>query len=112
MFAFGETVVFEAVNSSTRDSHGNSVLTYAPGVPIEGWGFSPGGSVETYEPGRNKVVTSPQLFRPAVDFIPGARDKCTVRGTEYEVDGDPQKWIHPMTGWEAGVVVTLKVVDG
>ena len=112
MFAFGETVTFEAVSSSSRDSHGNKVVTYLPGVSVDGWAFDPGGSVESYEPGRNRVVSSPQLFRQATDFVPGPRDRCTVRGVLYQVSGQPAVWKHPMTGWEAGVAVALEVVDG
>lgn len=112
MFAFGETVVFEAFNPGAKDSHGNSIEAYRAGVPVDGWAFNPGGSVETYEPGRDKVVSAPQLLRQETDFIPGTRDRCTVRGRQYLVDGEPAVWKNPFTGWQPGLVVTLEAVDG
>lgn len=112
MFPFGETVVFEAFVADDEDPHGNLVESFEVGVPVDGWGFNPGGSVETYGPGRNQVVTSPQLFRRSSEFVPGRRDRCTVRGRLYQVNGDPAVWRSPLTGWEPGVVVNLEVVDG
>jgi hypothetical protein len=112
MFAFGETVVFEAHQEGAEDDHGNPVESFAAGGSVGGWGFNPGGSVETYWSGRNPVTTSPQLFRRSTDFVPGRRDRCTVRGRLYQVSGDPAVWRSPLTGWAPGVVVDLEVVDG
>lgn len=112
MFAFGETVIFEPASSGSEDAHGNPVESFGAGVPVDGWGFDPGGSVESYGPGRNATVTTPTLFRQATDFIPGRRDRCVVRGKTYQVDGEPAVWRSPLTGWEPGISVKLEVVDG
>ena len=112
MFPFGETVQFKAYQEGAEDSHGNPVESWASPVPSDGWGFDPGGSVESYGPGRDMVVTSPRLFRQSRAFLPGRRDRVIVRGREYAVDGDPADWRSPLTGWEPGIVVTLEVVSG
>lgn len=112
MFPFGETVQFMAYQLGAEDAHGNPVESWADPVSSGGWGFDPGGSVESSMPGRDMVVTSPRLFRQSRDFVPGSRDRVTVRGREYQVDGDPADWRSPLTGWEPGIVVTLEVVSG
>lgn len=113
MFAFGETVIFESfILEGSEDAHGNPVDSFSPGVPIPGWGFDPGGSVESYAPGRDSVVTTPTLYRRESDFIPGRKDRCTVRGVAYQVEGNTAVWRSPLTGWAPGIVVKLEAVDG
>lgn len=112
MFPNGETVTFEArIEDGAEDDHGNLVDTWADPVTVEGCGFAPQGSVESVEPGRNQVVTSPVLYCPPGTVV-SSRDRATVRGKQYLVDGDPAEWRNPFTGWNAGVVVTLERVSG
>jgi hypothetical protein len=111
-FPFGEVVLFEAQVVGAEDAHGNPVESFAAPVSVPGWGFDPGGSVERFDPGRDPVITNPRLFRKSNDFVPGARDRCTVRGLLFVVDGDPAVWQSPFTGWQPGVVVGLERVSG
>ena len=132
MFPFGETVTFESLSTSTTDAHGNPVETYDAPVDIPGCGFDPGGTVETYTPGRDAVVSSPRVFIPSGVFVyegpdlfildvsgdtgarygVNARDRVTVRGILYEVKGDPADWVNPFTGWAPGGVLNLERVAG
>ena len=129
MFPFGETVTFEALSTSATDAHGNPVESFVDPVDVPGCGFDPGGTVETYTPGRDAVVSSPRLFIPSGVFVyeetnlfvldefgsrygVNARDRVTVRGIRYEVQGDPADWINPFTGWSPGGVVNLSRVAG
>lgn len=112
MFPFGETVQREAyIPDGAEDSHGNPVDSWASSVDIPNCAFVPGGSVERVEPGRNAVVTQPQILAPA-GTVAESRDRFTVRGKQYEVDGDPAEYRSPFTGWEPGVVINLKRTEG
>jgi hypothetical protein len=111
MFPFGESVTFEASVSGSDDVHGNPVETWAAAVVVEGCAFDPGGSVESVEPGRNAVVSNPRVFAPFGTVV-GARDRVTVRGLVFVVDGDPAQWRNPYTGSTPGVVVNLERVGG
>jgi len=111
VFPFGEPVLVKALIVGAEDSHGNPVETFAAAVTIEGCAFDPGGSVETSEPGREAVVSSPRVFLP-VDTVITRRSRVTVRGDDYVVDGDPAVWRNPYTGWEPGIVATLERASG
>ncbi len=111
MFPYGESAVFEARVSGSEDSHGNPVASWGSPVTVDGCAFAPQGSVESFEPGRNAVVTSPTLYCPPGTSV-SSRDRVTVRGLLYEVDGDPAVWRNPYTGWDPGVAVVLERVSG
>ena len=111
MFPFGESVQIEARVVGGEDSHGNPVETFSPAVTVEGCAFDPGGSVETMEPGREAVVSSPRIFAPSGTVVT-RRSRVQVRGENYVVDGDPADWRNPFTGWMPGVVITLEKADG
>lgn len=111
MFPFGESAVFEARVTGVEDAHGNPVETWGSPVTVEGCAFAPAGSVESTEPGRNGVVTSPTLYAPAGTVV-GRRDRVTVRGDLFLVDGDPADWRNPYTGSAPGIAVTLEKADG
>jgi hypothetical protein len=129
MFPYGEAVTFEALADGAVDAHGNPVDSYGPPLVVQGCAFDPGGSVEQYTPGRDAVISSPRVFIPAgvsvfeeTDlFVLGddgtripvsPRDRVTVRGITYEVQGDPADWVNPFTGWAPGGVVNLERVAG
>jgi hypothetical protein len=57
-------------------------------------------------------LTSPTIYRPSTDFVPSARDRVTIRGKVFLVDGDPAVWVNPYTGSTPGVVVNLERVGG
>lgn len=80
-------------------------------LDVPGCAFDPGGSSEPAEVGRGSVTTSPTLYAPTEADI-RASDRVVVRGRTWQVDGDPALWMHPMTGWAAGLVVNLKGVEG
>lgn len=116
VFPHGETVVFERLVDGPADVFGNPTVVYAQPAAVAGCGFDPGGSVETYGPGRDVVVSSPRVFLPGGVTVTGlalsSRDRVTVRGLLYEVKGDPADWVNPFTGWAPGGVVELERVAG
>lgn len=92
------------------------------GAPAEDWtsplvalracaGVEPTGSTEPLAVGRQSVVTGFRLYLDGiVEVDPSWR--CDVRGVRAAVKGSPAQWAHPMTGWLAGTVVEVEVVDG
>lgn len=69
--------------------------------------FAPGGVSEPVEPGRAPVVTEPTLYwRNEWPNVP-ADARIRVRGTVYEVIGDPADWRGDSLG---GLVVQLRSV--
>jgi hypothetical protein len=113
LFPHGESVTFEALSVGAEDAHGNPVDSYGSPVIVAGCAFDPGGTVESFEPGRDVVITSPRVFIPSESTVPvSSRDRVTVRGVLYEVDGDPAVWVNPFTGWNPGRAVPLERAAG
>ena len=112
-FPFGESVSFEALSVGNVDAHGNPVESYGSPVVVPGCAFDPGGTVESFGPGRDVVVTSPRVFVPSSVAVPvAARDRVTVRGARFQVRGDPAVFTNPFTGWTPATVVNLERVAG
>lgn len=110
MFPHGETLVIQRRVEGTEDSHGNAVVTYVPRSPVRGCAFDPGGTVESFEPGRNPTITSPRVLSLLpVAAAPG--DRAVIRGLTFEVEGDVAEYANPFTGFR-GWVVNLKRVEG
>lgn len=103
--------MFEARVTGVEDAHGNPVESWSPPVVVEGCAFAPQGTVETFTPGRNMVSSSPMLYVPTGTVV-SARDRVTVRGSRFLVDGDPAVWVNPYTGSRPGVAVKLERVAG
>lgn len=98
-----ETATIE--NPSTEeDRYDNDVFVY-DGTPVTVTGclFEPAGSIELRD-GRESVTTTPRLYLPSLAPIT-AVSRVTVRGDEYEVDGEP-------ADWQVGIVATLKRAVG
>lgn len=68
--------------------------------------FNPGTSVESLG-GRDLLTVQPAVYLPAGTSI-AAVDAVEVRGLTYEVDGSPNDWVNPFTGWNPGVEVRLR----
>lgn len=83
---------------------------------VEDCAAAPAGSTEIVN-GQPTVTTHDTIYGPyAADVL--ARDVVTVPtgqpipAGDYEVDGEPERYRHPITGWEAGSVIRLTRVDG
>ena len=77
---------------------------------------APAGSTETMN-GQITVLTQHTVYGPYdadvhsqdVAVIPAGQP---IPAGEYRVDGQPQRWKHPRTGWEAGCVIRLENLEG
>ena len=67
--------------------------------------FAPRSVIPSPEPGRAPVVNEPALYwkRQWPDVV--ASDRIEVRGSVFEVSGDPADWRGPLSG---GLVVRLR----
>lgn len=110
LFQVTESVEHEALIEGAVDAHGNTESVYTPAVTVGVYGFDPGSSSEPREPGHERVISEPTLYLPpGVTF--DSRDRVTVRGVLYEVEGDTREWRHELLG-PRGNVVTLREVKG
>lgn len=102
----GETVTLHSRTPSGQKDPYNKVLYTVVDTQVDGCAFDPGGSTESVQ-GQDLVVSQPTVYLPAGTVV-GAVDAVTVRGVKYEVDGSPNSYVSPFTGWAPGVVVKLK----
>jgi hypothetical protein len=112
MFPFGETV--EVLSpSSTTDAYNNTVedWTTPTETPVEDVGVEPRPSTEDNRDARNAVTSGFTLYMPAGSVVT-AKNRVRVRGDDYAVDGEPAEWRNPFTGWEPGLVVQTKRMEG
>lgn len=104
-----EIVQLESFAGEGEDAHGNEAETWGAAVEVGIYAFDPGSSSEPRD-GGDRVIVEPTVYMPpAVVFAP--RDRVTVRGIKYEVEGVTRQWVHP-SGSSKGNAATLRVVSG
>lgn len=79
-------------------------------IPVRAAYADAGTSEDTLGRGAT-VYSTAQLYLP-FDTDIRRTDRVAVRGREWLVDGDPQRWRSPGTGRRAGCVVNLRSVRG
>lgn len=113
-FPYGETVTRLRAATST-DPYSNETVADWSLTPsefdIDGCGVASGGSLEPVEVARNAVDSDFDVVAP-FDADVTAQDRLRIRGLVCDVVGRPFAWRHPMTGWEAGVVIKAKIREG
>lgn len=107
-FPYGKAITLVTRAVTGRDVYGNDV--YGETTTTVVGAFAPGGSSEQVQ-GQDTVTTQPTAYLPS-GTDPTAIDALEVDGQRYEVDGDPQSWQSPYTGWAPGVAVRLQRVTG
>lgn len=112
MFPFGETVQILSP-ATTTDAYNNTVedWTTPTETPVEDVGVEPRPSTEDNRDARNAVTSGFTLYMPAGSVVT-AKNRIRVRGDDYAVDGEPAEWRNPFTGWEPGLVVQTKRMEG
>lgn len=89
-----EYVQWEAFVEGVPDSHGNVTRGYAPPVPVGIYVFNPGTTGDTAMSGHDRDFQNPSIHVPT-SVVMSARDRVTVRGWLYEVDGDTREFRNP-----------------
>ena len=107
MFPFGVSV---QVLSTVRDRHGDSVEAVAG--TIDGCGFAPESSIEDTDQ-RAQTVNTASLYVPPTAVAVTGQSVLRIDGKRWRVDGDPEWWRHPWTGWTPGGVLRIRrVLEG
>lgn len=107
-FPFGQPITLVIRTKGEPDSFGNDTWTTTT-TTVAG-AFNPGASAELVQ-GQDILTVQPTVYLPPGTVV-GAIDAVQVGGEQYEVDGSPNTWTNPFTGWQAGVEVKLKRVTG
>jgi hypothetical protein len=108
-FTFPETFTIHTRGVTGTDSDGNDV--YGDTDTTTTGAFAPAGSTELVQ-GQNTVLTHPTIYLDDGAPVPSSTDQVTVRGVRYDIDGQPQVFHNPFTGYEPGAVVKLLKVTG
>lgn len=110
MFAHGTTVTIQRA-STTTDRYGNTIPgPYVDVEDIDGCAVAPRESSED-NTNRTALVVGVTVFAPYGADVRKA-DRCVIDGRTYQVEGEPAAWSHPMTGWQPGTVIQLRIVEG
>lgn len=108
-FPFGESVILHTRTIVGQDEYGNDVIeevdTAVPGVAV--WPRSSQEAVQA----QDQIVSGLWALFPPDHDVTGV-DALTARGDRYEVDGEPGRYVSPLTGMDAGYQVALKRVEG
>lgn len=107
-FPYGDPITVITRTKSGVDEFGNDVFTEAAAV-VTG-AFAPAVSGESTD-GRDTVVSQPQALLPYGTAV-SPNSVLVIGGLRYEVDGTPNDWRNPFTGWQAGLAVPLRRVTG
>lgn len=110
----GETVVrIRRRMISDPYSHEETLGSWddAEEAPIAGVAIAPTSSVEVDSENRQVVVTGMAMYcGNNEDVLP--EDRIRSRSGLWTVEGELLPWVHPMTGWAPGAVVSIKKVTG
>ncbi len=107
---FGETVTVRTRTPGADDRYGNPTYTWADAA-VDGCAVAPRSSAEPAQVGRSAVITGLTVYLPTGTEI-GPHDRLVIRGTEYEIEGEPGDWRNPYSGRRPGIEVAVRRVEG
>lgn len=105
-----ETVQVESYVAGVEDAHGNETDSWSTPVDVLVYAFNPGVTDEPAMPGHDRTVTTPTIYVPSTVIL-HPRDRVTVRGKRYEVDGDTLDFRNPFDASMDGNSINLKAVS-
>lgn len=106
----GETVIRKRSTGGGVDDYGDPIPGTTTEVPIHGCLVSPRESSELTSNGRAGVIIGLTVYAPpSADVV--STDQVIVRGTTYNVEGEPGLWASPFTG-PRGLQFALERVEG
>lgn len=107
---FGHTVVLLIRGVTGVDGYGNDVYGWAR-TDVTGCVIWPRTTGAELVQGQDTVFKGlAVLMPPGTDVT--AVDAVEVAGLEYQVAGDPARWVSPFTGTDPGVQLSLLRVEG
>lgn len=109
-FPTAQTIGHAIYTPGTVDAHGNPTDTWASPVNVGVYGYGPRSDSNSAEPGGTQVITGLTVLAPM--FAVDPRDRFVVAGKTYEVVGEVGEWDSGPFGYEPGMTVNLKRVEG
>lgn len=106
-----EFVLWERFIEDGVDAHGNAGESWAPAVSVGIHAFAPGSSTEPVGDGQDRVISESMIYVNN-DVVMEPRDRVTVRGKRYEVEGETLTYRSPHGPLADGNVIKLRKVDG
>lgn len=106
-----EYVQWEAFESGLTNSHGNPVDGWKSAVEVGIYAFNPGTAEDVELAGHDRDIEMPSIYVPS-GVVFGARDRVTVRGRLFEVDGATRMYRNPYGPGMDGNQINLKRVEG
>jgi hypothetical protein len=113
-FPYGETVIVLSPSPKVDPFSGEETGVSwddPTETEIQGCAVAPRTSEEPLQAGRTPVIVGLTVFMPYNTVIT-SRDRLLIDDVVYEIEGEPAYWKNPFTGYEAGVEVQIKRVDG
>ena len=102
------TVQREAWSSGGLDAHGNQSDTYLAPVDVAVYGWAaPAPEERTSE----RVVIDLRMYAPS-GTAANSRDRFILPDGTYEAQGPAQSYDYGPFGWQPGVVINLRRVEG
>lgn len=93
-----------------EDDFGNVTDTWAPEEQVGVYAIAPAGSDEPGA-GRDAVTDDLDVYAPSTVSI-GPRDKLTINGASYDVEGHPADYTQGPYASRPGVVIRARRVTG
>lgn len=111
MIPTAQTISHLVWSAGAVDSHGNPVDTWAAPVDVDVYYYGPPTRIPNDpEPGGTQIIHDIEVGAPT--FVVGSRDRFVIENRTYEVTGDPQVWDNGPFGYQPGMVVKLRKVEG
>jgi hypothetical protein len=108
-FQNGVTVTFIRRSVTETDDKGNDVYGETT-LDVPFCVLDPGASTEVIQ-GTEQVTSDVTIYAPPGTEV-GAYDAFRVGGQEYEVQGTPNAYQSPFTGFSGPVTIRGKIVEG
>lgn len=109
MMAFPESFTLLSRTVTGQDADGNDI--YTPISTAFRGAFAPSGSTVLVQ-GQLTVVGHDTIYAAEGSPIPLPTDQIIARGSTRTIDGIPEVYRNPFTGWTPGPVITLVSATG
>ena len=89
-----------------RDADGNQPEPVEGGT-LTGCAVAPRQTSDTGERATDGAIERLTVYCPDRGADVNPTDQLVIDGTVYDIDGFPQRWTSPYTGWEPGCVIDI-----
>lgn len=104
-----QTIGHAAYIAGVEDAHGNPTDEWAEPVDVNVYGYGP--RYDSTEPGGTQVIVGLKVLAPK-ELVASAQDQFVVDGQRYDVDGELGDWTNGPFGFQPGIEINLKRVEG